>query len=41
MYLDELNVGMEWDLPEVAIDRERMMDFARLYDPLPLLKTTL
>lgn len=36
MYLDELSVGMEWDLPEVAIDRNRMMDFARLYDPLPL-----
>ena len=36
MYLDELNEGMELDLPEVVIDRERMMDFARLYDPLPL-----
>lgn len=27
---------MEMELPEVVIDRERMMDFARLYDPLPL-----
>jgi len=36
MYLDDLRVGMEWELPEVTIDRERMMDFARLYDPLPL-----
>jgi len=36
MYLDELREGMEWDLAEVVIDRERMMDFARLYDPLPL-----
>ena len=36
MYLDELYTGMEMELPEVVIDRERMMDFARLYDPLPL-----
>ena len=36
MYLDDLHVGMEWELPEVVIDRQRMMDFARLYDPLPI-----
>ena len=36
MYLDDLYVGMEMEIPEVTIDREKMMDFARLYDPLPL-----
>lgn len=36
MYLDDLHVGMEIEVPEVTIDRERMMDFARLYDPIPL-----
>ena len=36
MYLDDLHVGMEVDVPEVTIDRERMMEFARLYDPIPL-----
>ncbi|MBQ8507970.1 MAG: MaoC family dehydratase N-terminal domain-containing protein [Clostridia bacterium] len=36
MYLDEMHVGMEIEIPEVTIDRERMMDFARLYDPIPL-----
>ena len=36
MYLNDLHKGMEFDLPEVTIEKERMMDFARLYDPLPL-----
>lgn len=36
MYLDDLQVGMEVDLPEVTIDLQRMLDFARLYDPIPL-----
>ena len=36
MYMDDLRPDMEWTLPEVTIDRERMMDFARLYDPIPL-----
>ena len=36
MYLNDLSVGMEIDLSEVTVDRDRMMDFARLYDPLPL-----
>ena len=36
MYLDDLHVGMEVEMPEVTIERERMVEFARLYDPIPL-----
>jgi len=36
MYLDDLKEGMEFEIPEVCIDKERMMEFARLYDPIPL-----
>ena len=36
MYLDELNTNMEFDLPEVVVSKERMIEFAKLYDPFPL-----
>lgn len=36
MYLDDLNVAMEIDIPASHITRERMIEFARLYDPFPL-----
>jgi len=36
MYLDEARIGMERVLPGVVIDKQRMLDFARLYDPIPL-----
>lgn len=36
MYLDDLKEGMEFEIPEVNIEKERMMEFARLYDPIPL-----
>lgn len=36
MYLNDLEKGMEIDIPAVVIDKEKMMDFARLYDPIPL-----
>lgn len=36
MYLDDLHVGMVIDLPPVTIKWERMLDFARLYDPIPI-----
>lgn len=36
MYLDDVEIGLQVDIPPVVIDRERMMDFARLYDPIPL-----
>jgi len=36
MYLDELTLNAVYELPEVKIEKERMTEFARLYDPLPL-----
>ena len=36
MYLDELNTHMEFDLPEVVVSKERMIEFSKLYDPFPL-----
>ena len=36
MYLDEVRIGMKKELPAVVIDKQRMLDFARLYDPIPL-----
>ena len=36
MYLDELELNMEIELAPVTITKERMLDFARIYDPLPL-----
>lgn len=36
MYLDDVSIGTEIELPGVVIDKQRMLDFARLYDPIPL-----
>ncbi len=36
MYLDDAVIGTEIKLPGVVIDKQRMLDFARLYDPIPL-----
>lgn len=36
MYLNDLKMNMEIDIPEVVIDKEQMLEFARLYDPIPL-----
>ena len=36
MYFDELNVGMKVEISPTIIEKEKMMDFARIYDPLPL-----
>lgn len=36
MYLDDLNTAMEFDLPPVPVEKERMIAFAKLYDPFPL-----
>lgn len=36
MYLDDLKINMEIDIPEAEIDKDRMIEFARLYDPVPL-----
>jgi len=36
MYFDELKVGMSAQLAPVTIEKEKMMDFARTYDNIPL-----
>ena len=36
MCINEIPLGMEIDIPAAVIDKERMLDFARLYDPIPL-----
>jgi len=36
MYLDDLHAGLEVEMPAVTISKERMLEFARLYDPIPL-----
>lgn len=36
MYFDDVKVGMTVDIPPAVIEKEKMMDFARLYDNIPL-----
>lgn len=36
MYFDEMKVGMSVDLAPAVIEKGRMLDFARLYDNIPL-----
>lgn len=36
MYFNELAVGMSVEIPPAVIEKEKMMDFARLYDNIPL-----
>lgn len=36
MYLDDIKLNTEIHIPEAVIDKERMLEFARLYDPIPL-----
>ena len=36
MYFDELNLGMAVEISPTIIEKEKMMDFARIYDPIPL-----
>ena len=36
MYFNELTVGMSVDIPPAVIEKEKMLDFARLYDNIPL-----
>ena len=36
MYLEDFFLNMEIDVPSVVIDRERMIAFAREYDPFPV-----
>ena len=36
MYFDELKVGMSVETAPTVIEKEKMLDFARLYDNIPL-----
>lgn len=36
MYFDELTLGHEFDIPPAVIDKQQMIDFAELYDNIPL-----
>ena len=36
MYFNELSVGMSVEIPKAVIEKEKMLDFARLYDNVPL-----
>ncbi len=36
MYFDNLKVGMTTDTAPAVIEKEKMLDFARLYDNIPL-----
>ena len=36
MYFNELAVGMSVEIPPAVIEKEKMLDFARLYDNIPL-----
>ena len=36
MYFNQLKIGMTVDISPVIIDKEKMMDFALLYDNVPL-----
>ena len=36
MYFDDLKTGMAVDISPVVIEKEKMMDFARKYDNIPL-----
>ena len=36
MYFDDLKIGMAVDIPPAVIEKEKMIDFARNYDNIPL-----
>ncbi len=36
MYFDEFSIGMTVDTPPALIEKEKMLDFARNYDNIPL-----
>lgn len=36
MVFNDLKIGMTVDIPPAVIEKEKMMDFARLYDNIPL-----
>ena len=36
MYIDDITIGMKIELDSAVIEKEKMLDFARLYDNIPL-----
>lgn len=36
MYFDELKIGMTVQIPPAVIEKQKMLDFARTYDNIPL-----
>lgn len=36
MYFEDLKIGMSVEIPPVIIEKDKMMDFARNYDNIPL-----
>lgn len=36
MYLNDMEIGMKIDIPSAKVDKQQMLDFARLYDNIPL-----
>ena len=36
MYFDDIELGMEMDIAPAVIEKEKMLDFARNYDPLAI-----
>ena len=36
MYFDDLKIGMTVDTASTVIEKQKMIDFARTYDPIPL-----
>ena len=36
MYFDDFKLGMSVEIAPAVIEKEKMMDFARTYDPIPL-----
>ena len=36
MYFNDLKIGMTVEIAPAVIEKQKMLDFARTYDPLPL-----
>ena len=36
MYFDDIETGMTLDIAPAVIEKQKMLDFARVYDPIPL-----
>ena len=36
MYFEDLKIGMAVEIAPAVIEKQKMLDFARLYDPIPL-----